>query len=578
MQNRQSVHPLFVMLIFSLSLLFLSVFSSASLDGPRLENLTETEIKYAHIYYNYNIFDHILPASDGIGSPGGYKFFIPAPERMAGITYVGHAARFRMVLERARKGERLRIGALGGSITAGQGVGGAKFTYLQRFIDWLNFVMPPHDDKSGSPTSQQAAFQTQDTNVAVGLPRQHDFINGAVSGTESGYSSSCLHHHLIPGADLVFVDYAMNDLPTASWPQAGPSRRAMERLVRKVLNLPSRPAVVLVNMFAMGPSHGKYWYTAERDFMEFATYYSLPAVSLKAAVLPSVYAGGPEKLSLGAIFNGGLNHPGRGGHVVVFEVLVTLAMDLLRSNPRYLLESRTNTTETAAAGDATSLAEDGAAALLEVWNRPLPPPMAANNYESSRQTCYIEDELLALTQPPVEGWEWTDEGRGKWGYVAMAPGKTLRLKFDTRLMGNRTDEDRFANIIVQIAFLQSYTRMRTARVDCTEGCQCSSVTIDAYSARQVSLTSMKDIKVTQHSACIMAITSGPQSHAATVGAATANVDAVGRGGGDEMFKFKLMGVVVGEEPGASAGTVTSVRGDSHVLWKRTRDAAGAQHY
>ncbi|GIL73971.1 hypothetical protein Vretifemale_3963 [Volvox reticuliferus] len=168
----------------------------------------------------------------------------------------------------------------------------------------------------------------------------------------------------------------------------------------------------------------RYWYTAERDFMEFATYYSLPAVSLKAAVLPAAYAGGPEKLALGAIFNGGLNHPGRGGHVVVFEVLVTLVMELLRSNPTYL-GSRSDAIT--AAGDNTFLAED-AAAFLETLGRPLPPPMARGNYETSRQTCYIEDELLALVQPPVEGWVWTDEGRGKWGYVATEPGKTLRLK------------------------------------------------------------------------------------------------------------------------------------------------------
>ncbi|GIL73972.1 hypothetical protein Vretimale_5088 [Volvox reticuliferus] len=321
--------PYIIMPLFILSFLLLPTLSYASDDGPRVENLTETEIKYAHIYYYYNLTEHILPARDGDVSSGGYKFFIPAPERMAGITYVGHAARFRMVLERARKGERLRIGAIGGSITAGQGVGGARFTYIKKFIDWLNIVMPPNDT-SGSPTAQQANFPTPSVDGANGTHPQHDFVNGAVPGTESAYSSSCLHHHLIPEPDLVFVDYAVSDLPSAPWTSEGHIRRPMERLVRKVLDLPTRPAVVLVNMFAMGPSYGKYWYTAERDFMEFATYYSLPAVSLKAAVLPAAYAGGPEKLALGAIFNGGLNHPGRGGHVVVFEVLVTLVMKTQR--------------------------------------------------------------------------------------------------------------------------------------------------------------------------------------------------------------------------------------------------------
>jgi hypothetical protein len=33
-----------------------------------------------------------------------------------------------------------------------------------------------------------------------------------------------------------------------------------------------------------------------------------------------------------------------------------------------------------------------------------------------------------LAVPPVVGWNWTDEGRGKWGYVSVTKGETLRLK------------------------------------------------------------------------------------------------------------------------------------------------------
>lgn len=49
-------------------------------------------------------------------------------------------------------------------------------------------------------------------------------------------------------------------------------------------------------------------------------------VSLKAAVLPSSVIGGVEEVSHGAIFNGGLNHPGYGGHVVAVELLITLCL------------------------------------------------------------------------------------------------------------------------------------------------------------------------------------------------------------------------------------------------------------
>jgi hypothetical protein len=49
-------------------------------------------------------------------------------------------------------------------------------------------------------------------------------------------------------------------------------------------------------------------------------------VSLKAAVLPRLSLGATEQLSMGGIWNGGLNHPGRGGHVVVAELLITLSL------------------------------------------------------------------------------------------------------------------------------------------------------------------------------------------------------------------------------------------------------------
>ncbi len=50
-------------------------------------------------------------------------------------------------------------------------------------------------------------------------------------------------------------------------------------------------------------------------------------VSLKGTVMPAALSANPPKeLQLAAIFNGGKMHPGQGGHVVVAELLITLAM------------------------------------------------------------------------------------------------------------------------------------------------------------------------------------------------------------------------------------------------------------
>ncbi|EFJ49697.1 hypothetical protein VOLCADRAFT_89679 [Volvox carteri f. nagariensis] len=438
------------------------------------------------------------------------------------------------------------LGLLGSSITAGQGVGGADHTYIKQFMDWLNHVMPPrglngrnlnqithtqtdllaedgrrrrggskgaHGEdrgKGGGSGHELLAVQQQQwwrrSLRSSAQPSEHEFLNGAIPVRMTrGSVKGPLGHREPLQFPLIYSRAAGQGSP----------RRELERLLRKVLNLPSNPAVVLVNMFAMGPSHRKYWYTAERDFMEFATYYSLPAVSLKSAVLPSAYVGGAEEMSLGGIFNGGLNHPGRGGHVVIAEVLITLC--------------------------------------------------------------------TALVQQPVDGWNWTDEGRGKWGYVATEPGKTIRFKVNTQLAGSRSEEHLDAPIVLQIAHLQSYRGMSTAKLSCVSGCTCTSETIDAFSSRIVSLTAMKDIRVSQHPECVIELQSGGPSPAAlrterdhSSGSGHTN-DSRGDSGDRQAaqgHKFKLMGVVVGEEPGARAGNVEYVRQESHNLWQRVRNTAG----
>ncbi|GLC45541.1 hypothetical protein PLESTM_001747400 [Pleodorina starrii] len=601
----------------------------------------------------------------------GYRFVVPLPERLAGITYVGHAARLRLVLQRARNGERLRVGALGGSITAGQAVGGREGSYVKTFMDWLNAALPPGDAPppplpatataptegkgavaaaaaGGNPrfrrragevvqppgSSGSAAAAAAAAAPAVPLPgasapvaaaaaaaaaaqggaaaasgasagaasgrslavpavrfrSRHECLNGAVPGTQSSYMSSCLNHHLPPGVDLVLVEYAANDSPVPKWTFADPGRRALERLIRKLLRLPSKPAVVLVNMFAIAAAHGNYLHSAERDFSELATYYGLPSVSLKAAVMPSAAVGAAEQVAHGAIFNGGLNHPGRGGHVVVSELLITMCMDLLRSNG-----NGAACDPWVGGGGAAAAA---AAALAAAAERPLPPPLAEDNYESSSSTCYIEHELRGLVQKPVEGWEWTDEGRGKWGFVALQPSRTLRIKVDSQLAGNRSAERANATIVVQIAYLQSYLGMGLVRLHCVSGCVCKPVTIDAYDRRPVSVTSMQDIQVSQHPECVLTLTTKGPSQAAIEAArkqttinSTSNSNSTssgGAGGGGgavvvgaaaaaEWSKFKLLGVVVGEEPGASSGGVTWVRDESLKMaheMQRMRGGAG----
>ena len=95
----------------------------------------------------------------------------------------------------------------------------------------------------------------------------------------------------------------MNDEAHPSPAMDNPQRRAFERLLRKLLRMPRAPAVVIVCAYSylMSRPPGQYWANAEADYFELATFYSLPLLSLKAAVYHALVAGRPPFLVNGTV-------------------------------------------------------------------------------------------------------------------------------------------------------------------------------------------------------------------------------------------------------------------------------------
>ena len=67
--------------------------------------------------------------------------------------------------------------------------------------------------------------------------------NGAVPGTVSAYMASCTGVHVPRAADVVFVEYSINDKRLDEMPgfvadMDNPMRRPYERLLRKLLGYP----------------------------------------------------------------------------------------------------------------------------------------------------------------------------------------------------------------------------------------------------------------------------------------------------------------------------------------------------
>lgn len=84
-------------------------FSNATDSVPHSINLTEWEIESVRLYWKYNAADRVLPFNTD-GTTGnsyarlGFKFMVPSTERLAGVTYIGHASRLRLALGRAHNG------------------------------------------------------------------------------------------------------------------------------------------------------------------------------------------------------------------------------------------------------------------------------------------------------------------------------------------------------------------------------------------------------------------------------------------------------------------------------------------
>ncbi|KAK9837030.1 hypothetical protein WJX81_008137 [Elliptochloris bilobata] len=115
----------------------------------------------------------------------------------------------------------------------------------------------------------------------------------------------CLNRLVDSGADFVFIEYTANDgyhsnkfdpakaCANATEPRLDkmsrldtPINRGLERLIRKLLKLPSRPFVVLVHWYATALAldflqEAHFWQTAERDSGLLAEYYDVASVSVR---------------------------------------------------------------------------------------------------------------------------------------------------------------------------------------------------------------------------------------------------------------------------------------------------------
>ena len=165
----------------------------------------------------------------------------------------GNPTRLQRALAKARRGESVTVGVIGGSITQGAGASQPANRYGERVAAWWRHTFP------------RAGIR---------------FVNAGIGATGSDYGALRAERDLLSRQpDLVVVEYAVND------PNTQAAAETLEGLIRQILRQANQPAALL--LFTMNHEGGN----AQEWQAKVGRHYSLPMVSFRDALWPEIKEG-----------------------------------------------------------------------------------------------------------------------------------------------------------------------------------------------------------------------------------------------------------------------------------------------
>ncbi len=199
--------------------------------------------------------------------------------KIKSLLSLGNTYRLKAAINKARTGQDVTIGYIGGSITYGD-------TLNDRTLTWAN-------------RSYEYFAQTYGTGENV------HYVNSGVNGTPSAYGALRVNADILAhNPDIVFIEFAVNDGSEALYGDS------YECLIRECLTHESKPAVVI--MFAAA---GDSWWGSQSWQKKIAEKYDLPMVSYRDGV---EYLFNNNVLTL-ADFTTDKVHPNIKGHGIVAD-------------------------------------------------------------------------------------------------------------------------------------------------------------------------------------------------------------------------------------------------------------------
>ena len=221
------------------------------------------------------------------------------------VVHAGSGIALRRIAARAAAGEAIHVVTVGGSISGGAGMEYRDKSprYCDTFFHWFA--------KTAFPQA----------------PHSHQNI--ARSATGSNYWRFCYHHHVPAVADLIILDVTINDVPYDVWAMPEHARN-QEALVRRLLSLPTKPALLLV-----GFPHMTYR-TGQESLHSIAVRYDLPLVSFREVYQSWLFTGAYSAAQLESKFYGiKYGHPRESGHdlqgLLMIHYFLTSVLDCDKS-------------------------------------------------------------------------------------------------------------------------------------------------------------------------------------------------------------------------------------------------------
>ncbi|PRW50819.1 hypothetical protein C2E21_5446 [Chlorella sorokiniana] len=456
-----------------------------------------------------------LPAPAAWAAAGAWRWPLPADLLDRGIVSHGDPQALQRLANKLLAGKPITVVALGGSLTFGRGatqIGSTDWVPLLR--GWL-----------------QAAFPGVD----------HVVHNGAVAASPSEYMAFCMQSHLPAGRepDLVIVEYAIND-GGRPWHHAHP--RFYERLLRRLLALPSRPLVLGLMMHSFHRHQSTNFYTGGEDQEEtLMQYYRLPWVSVRSLVHHPMQQG-VEGFRAQDFLYGDKIHPSDRGHSYVAQMLARFLQQALAAeqqrqlaeawrahweqqraaaraaNVTDMLASVQPPADAAADAQAAAIAAAGAAAVAAsnatsatsptgaaggVPDAPqlhtpfatadpaaLPPPMLAGAEPLVAETCLRERPfMLAVDPKSSSGFRWEDKGlpgRPEVRAITDSPNARLTIRISTDVQPDVPEgaDPSAAKNATHTAVLLWYTHSHYAvgngQATCSGGCSCEQQSLEPH--------------------------------------------------------------------------------------------------